>query len=89
MGRFRELLLLTAHIAASVAIIYLGLYIVQWMQVPETLLIVTLFLAAPLTVLGGLQLMFEGYARIPFLGLFLCGFAVLVGAVLAAAVLIR
>lgn len=71
------------HVTLSFALVYLGLYLVLWTQVAQMLLVTVVFFALPVLVLGGLELIFEGYAKIPFLGWFMCVCTFSVGVVLS------
>ena len=84
MTRFAlQALRLLLHVLASFALVYLGLYLVLWTQVAEMLLIAVVFFAMPVLALGGLELIFEGYRKIPFLFWFVCIAALSIGFVLS------
>ena len=74
---------LLLHITLSFGLVYLGLYLVVWTQVAQMLLITVVFFALPVLVLGGLELIFAGYRKIPFLGWFLCVCTFSIGLVLS------
>ena len=74
---------LVLHITISFGLVYLGLYLVVWTQVAQMLLITVVFFALPVLALGGLELIFEGYRKIPFLGWFLCVCTFSIGVVLS------